>query len=97
MARKITIEPPCEVGELFFVIFSSTNITGIYRWIDPARVSAWEYISNGKYLITAYSINNEIKTSYITIGENAFKDIFEAENALLRLRDKDKKGENVAK
>ena len=83
---KITIEPPCNVGDLLFCIFSyhSSHEKTEYV-IHPCRVTRWQYYSSGSFLIDVTSINTG-SGRYVTIGENAFWTCEEAEKELLRLR-----------
>lgn len=91
---KITFETPCDIGDFYFVIFSHTNIGNKrYYLIKPSRIDRWEYFSNGNFLISAKSINDN-DSMWIEIGKNAFKDIDEAEKELLRLRGKDNGKDN---
>ena len=87
---KITFETPCEIGDLFFVIFQHERQSWekeIDYFIEPARVTDMKFFSNGNILIHAESINTYLHREYIEIGKNAFKDIYEAEKELLRLRE----------
>ena len=83
---KITIEPPCNVGDLLFCIFSySSSYKKIEYIIHPCRVDYWQYFSNGRFNISVESINNGTGR-YVTIGEDAFWTCEEAEEKLLELR-----------
>ena len=91
---KITFEMPCEIGDLFFVIFQherqSWEKDTDYYFIEPARVTDMNFFSNGNILVHAESINTYLHRKYIEIGKDAFSDIYEAEKELLRLRSKGK-------
>ena len=84
---KITIEPPCNVGDLLFCIFSHRGYPNdtIHYEVVPCRVVLWQYYSHGSFLISAKSMNNQ-ESRYIEIGETAFWTCEEAEKELLRLR-----------
>jgi len=84
---KITIEPPCNVGDLLFCIFSyrSMSYEETDHTIHPCRVRQWQYYSHGSFMVDAVSINTG-EGHYVTIGKNAFWTCEEAEEKLLKLR-----------
>lgn len=86
--ESLTIYPPCNVGDLFFMIYSyHTHHNGpLHYEVQPARVTEWTYYSHGSFLIMAESINDYCVSQYIKIGETAFYTCEEAEKELLRLR-----------